>query len=419
MHNRLMAIPVVTWLVLRRRNRAFTLSALPFRPRASSNSQPPAMRFANPGRTRKCGFAQLAAALGLVLFAGACSQSPEIVRIIESELIDSLLDGAPQTVIDLDARPVQEWSPNGVLGVHPQDSLVLSGSFTFAIAGDSVYFADARARAILVAGLDGMLQRQVGRQGRGPLEFEEIRGFAYGGSQFFVREGSRLQILSPTLEYADLVLDSYDLPGGYFGNFAASPTRLYYPCYLGHTQRVCSRDAQPPYAEGKPFLPAVDYSEGGHPMNMLSVSASPDSRYVMAAFFGLPHVFVFDEDHRHIHTISLAGKVVKAHASDYVMSEPGFPGAGLRSLIYGIYVLSGEYAMVQIRDLWHIMRMQEGGSAEIVSTVRLNADPAYQIRENVDVRSPSEAQLYRGYLYVTNSRFPYILRYDFPYQSAS
>ena len=330
-------------------------------------------------------------------------------------MIDSLLIAAPQTIIDLDALPVQEWLPNGVLCVHPQDSLILSGSFTFAIAGDSIYFADARARAIFVAGLNGVLRRQVGRQGQGPLEFEQLRGFSYGGSQFFVREGSRMQVLSRSLEYVDIVLDSYTLPGGYFGNFAASPTQLYYPCFLGHTHRVCSRDVAPPYTEGKSFLPAVEYTEGGPPMNMLSVSASPDGTYVMAAFFGLPHVFVFDSAHRHIHTIRLAGDVVKAHASNYRISEPGRPGVGLRSLIQGIHVLNHEYLMVQIRELWHIIRLKDDGSAEHVSTVRLRTDPDYQIREITDVRSPSEAQLYRDYLYVTNSRFPYILRYAFPH----
>ena len=361
------------------------------------------------------GRAALAAGLMLLALAGACGRSPDLVRIIESEVIDSLLVAAPHTIIDLDALPVEEWYPDRVLGVHPQDSLILSGRFTFAIAGDSVYFADARARAILVAGLNGVLRRQVGRQGQGPLEFEELRGLSYGGGQFFVREGSRMQVLSRSLEYEDIVLDSYTLPSGYFGNFAASPSRMYYPCYLGHTHRVCSRDVAPPYAEGESFLPSVEYTEGGPPMNLLSVSASLDGKYVVAAFFGLPHVFVFDSAHAHVRTISLAGDAVKAHASNYLMSQPGVPGAGLRSLIYGVYVLNHEYLMVQIRELWHVIRILQDGGAVHVSTVRLRTDPAYQIREIMDVGSPSEAHLYMGYLYVTNSHLPYILRYAFPH----
>ena len=361
------------------------------------------------------GRAALAAGLMLLALAGACGRSPDLVRIIESDVIDSLLVAAPHTIIDLDALPVEEWYPDRVLGVHPQDSLILSGRFTFAIAGDSVYFADARARSILVAGLNGVLRRQVGRQGQGPLEFEELRGLSYGGGQFFVREGSRMQVLSRSLEYEDIVLDSYTLPGGYFGNFSASPTRMYYPCYVGHSHRVCWRGVAHPYAEGEPFLPAVEYTEGGPPMNLLSVSASPDGRYVMAAFFGLPHVFVFDGAHRHIHTIRLAGDAVRAHAVNYLMSEPGVPGAGLRSFIYGVYALSSEYAMIQIRQLWHVIRIMRDGSAEHVSTVKLGTDPDYQIREITHVGSPSEAHLYRGSLYVTNSHLPYILRYAFPH----
>ena len=71
--------------------------------------------------------------------------------------------------------------------------------------------------------------------------------------------------------------------------------------------------------------------------------------------------------------------------------------------------------MIQVRQLWHVILMMPDGSAEHVSTVRLRADPAYRIREITHVGSPGEAQLYRGYLYVTNSRFPYILRYAFPH----
>ncbi len=421
MRDRLVAIGVVSWLVLRRLGRAITLSVRHYMPSASAKSLPPVMQFAKSKRTRRCGFAPLAAALALFAFASACSNSPDVVRIIDSDVIDSLLDAAPQTFIDLDARPAQEWSPNGVLGVHPRDSLILSGKITFALAGDSVYIADADAHAIFVAGLDGVLRRQVGRLGHGPLEFDELMGFASAGSRFFVQEVSRMQVLSGTLEYEDVVLDAHMWPAGYFGTFGSSDSRLYYPCTLGHTHRVCSRDARPPFAEGKPFLPAVEHVAGGHPLNilnMLSVSASPGGRYVMAAFFALPHVFVFDEAHRHIHTISLSGDVVKAHAPNFLMSEPGVPGAGIRSLIYGIYVLNGEFAMVQIRELWYVLRFMDGGSAEHVGTVRLMADPAYQVGEITDFRSPSETQLHRGRLYVTNTRFPYILRYAFPYQDA-
>ena len=149
-------------------------------------------------------------------------------------------------------------------------------------------------------------------------------------------------------------------------------------------------------------------------MNRLSVSVAPDGQYVVAAFIGLPYLFVFDDSHRHIHTIRFAGDVVKTHASNYLMTQPGIPGAGLRWLIPSIHVLNSEYVMVQVKKLWYVLRIKDDGSAVHVSTARLNTDRSRQIRNITAVLLSSEAQLHKGHLYVTNGFLPYILRYAFP-----
>ena len=350
----------------------------------------------------------------VVAFAVGCNQSPPLVRIIESDVIDSLLVSAPQTIIDLDARAVQEWTPDLVLGEHPQDSLVVSGSSSFVFANDSLYILDMRANAIFVADLDGLLHRMVGRQGRGPVEFDNVRDFTYSGSHFFVAEASRVQVLSRNLEYVDTMPGASRLPGGNFGNFVSSPTQLYTLCYLMHAFRICPRNLAPPYAEGRPFLPAVEYTEGGPPMNLLSVGVTPDGQYVMAAFQGLPYLFVFDSSHRHVRTIRFTGDVVKDHSRNYAITMPGIPGTGLRPLVPALHVLNNEYVMVQIKELWYVFHMTDRGNMAHVSTVRLQNDNSKQVRNIESVTRPSEAQLLDAHLYVTSSRLPYVLRYPFP-----
>ena len=136
----------------------------------------------------------------LLASAAGCRQSPEFVRVIESEIIDSLLAAAPQTVIDVDALPEQVWRPNLELG-HMRDSLILGNFFRFTIVQDSLYVADAQANAIFVSGLDGLLRRRVGREGSGPLEFDGLSSLTFADPHFFASETSRLQVLSTRLEY--------------------------------------------------------------------------------------------------------------------------------------------------------------------------------------------------------------------------
>ena len=77
----------------------------------------------------------------IVPFAASCQRGPDLVRIIDSEVIDSLLATAPQTLVDTDAMDAQTWYP-GKAVAQSQDSLALGPVFSFTIAHDSIYIAD-------------------------------------------------------------------------------------------------------------------------------------------------------------------------------------------------------------------------------------------------------------------------------------
>ena len=349
----------------------------------------------------------------LLASAGGCRQSPEFVRIIESEIIDSLLAAVPQTVIDVDALPEQVWHPNLELE-HMRDSLMLGNLFRFTIVQDSLYVADAQANAIFVSGLDGLLRRRVGREGSGPLEFVGLSSLAYAEPYFFAGETSRLQILSTRLEYVAITparLGSGVLGGG----LSASASYLYAPCPMTHEFRVCPRETEAPYEETNPFLPSLGITQP--PMNFVTVGATPEDRLVFAVFRGLPYVFIFDDKHQHVHTIRFTGDSIKEHAGNYRIERPGIPGVGLRSLVPVIHVLNNDYIAIPVSPTsgrWYFIRISGRDRYRHVGTVLLSRNMDTSDNDNI-LKTSNGAMVHDRHLYVSSPHLPYILRYEFPY----
>ena len=103
---------------------------------------------------------------------------------------------------------------------------ILSSRFTFDIVQDSLYVLDADANAIFVAGLrDGVLRRKIGREGKGPLEFESLKDWTYTGSYFVAAESARLQILTRSLEYVSTVQARVSGPGTVGGTLSVGATQ--------------------------------------------------------------------------------------------------------------------------------------------------------------------------------------------------
>ncbi|MDE2833747.1 MAG: hypothetical protein OXM02_04420 [Bacteroidota bacterium] len=112
---------------------------------------------------------------------GSCRSSPDLGRKIESEVMDSLLEAAPQTLIDTDGLAVQTLYPDGIVA-EARDSLALGPKFSFTFAQDSLYITDFESSEVFSAGLRGQLERQIGLKGEGPLELNYPWGKAFNGT---------------------------------------------------------------------------------------------------------------------------------------------------------------------------------------------------------------------------------------------
>ena len=351
----------------------------------------------------------------IVPLVASCQGGPDLVRIIESEVIDSLLAAAPQTLIDTDAKEAQTWYLDKEVA-QAQDSLALGSMFSFTIAQDSIYIADFVHSHIFVAGLDGPLQRRVGNKGEGPLEFSYLPGVLFNGDHFFAVEPFRIQMLSRELSYVAI------LPKGtenFFGiegaTLAASRTHLYVACPRGHAYRICPSSSEAPFEEEAPFLRSLDIDSMQPPLNStIPVAATVDGRYVLAAFAGLPYIFVFNRAHEHVHTIRFYGSVIDEHAKNYAIREgrPPGGGVGLKSLWQSVALSETDMIVTSIGKRVFFVRILEGRRFKHVATVQLSSTPSTDSDEaEVETIRPKKLSLHKDYLYVSVFRVPHILRY--------
>ncbi len=178
----------------------------------------------------------------LLLTAVSCQSRPDLIRIIDSAVIDSMLVAAPVTLVSTDDPDLLTLYPEKEVAVS-RDSLIYGGKYSFTLAHDSLYIADYQSSAIYVSGLEGPLVRRVGREGRGPLEFSQLFNIFFNGDKFITVELGRVQVLSKELSFVSMEGENgtYLLMRG-----TVTRTYLYGLCSWEHAYRVCPRDQEKP-----------------------------------------------------------------------------------------------------------------------------------------------------------------------------
>lgn len=348
-------------------------------------------------------------AVGLMAFLSAsCKSGPDLVRIIESEVIDSLLAAAPQTLIDTDALKEKVWFPDAAVA-EMRDSLVLSGIYSFTIARDSLYLADFMGHSIFAAGLDGRLRRQIGRMGMGPQEYHFPDGPYFDGTKFFVVEKDRIQVLSIDWSYVGVV-PAQDPGMPLQRDVAVTATRLYVSCPHGAAYRICPYRTEVPFLQEAPFLPSLEITEVLLNGAILKAAAS-DGSHVLAAFIGLPYVFVFNAAHEHVHTIRFFGSDIREHARDFIGKRDGSDMIFQRDLWRTLDLLSPELLAVAAGRKVYFIRIAEHEQFTHIATVRMSLAQTNESEVETEYARSAGMELHDGYLYVNSFRTPHVLRY--------
>lgn len=336
----------------------------------------------------------------------AACQSGEIplTRFEDSPIIDSLLASAPHFVVDTDVE-AERWVASTRLGI-PTDSLILGRPQNTIAIGNSFYISDGQSESIFAVGIDGYLNREIGRPGKGPGEFTSIKGLEYNGSHVFILDQGRIQVFTENFDYIDSFSHS-----SWWRKFTVSPDYMLLEC-PGGDWLICTRSTSFPYAwiESGKLLPVLNLRDQEGEDNHIA-AISPEGDRIAVAYEGLPYIFIYSDQFRHLQTIRFEGEEVRNF-------EPvGLPGGvsagvvrpGTFSFITAIKFINSHYLVVKAQRPNYIFDLS-GDNYELVRKIIFRPINDPEERKNV---AAEDFLLHGDYLYVTSLFEAYVYGYDF------
>ena len=345
----------------------------------------------------------------LLLTLAAC-QSGEIplTRFEDSPIIDSLLTSAPHFVVNTDVE-AERWIANTRLGI-PTDSLILGRPQSMIAIGDSVYISDRQSEAIFAVGTDGYLSRKIGNPGKAPGEFTNLWKMQYNGSHVFIfdqGDQGRIQVFTRSFDYLNSLSHS-----SWWQQFAVSPDYMLLEC-PGGDWLICTRSTSSPYAwiESGKLLPVLNLPDQEGEDNHV-VAISPEGDRIALAYMGLPYIFIYDDQFRHLRTIRFEGEDVRNF-------EPvGIPGGvpagvvkpGTFAFIETITFINSRYLVARVHRIDNYIFDLSEDNYELVRKIIFRPINDPEERENV---AAADFLLHRNYLYVSSPWEEYVYGYDF------
>ena len=344
----------------------------------------------------------------LLLSLTAC-QGEEIAltRFENSPIIDSLLASAPHFVVNTDIE-AERWGATTRLGLS-NDSLILGRSSNMIMIGDSVYISESQSTHIFAVGVDGYLSRKIGKPGKGPGEFTHLNGLQYNGSNVFTKDEGRIQVFTEKFEY----IDSFPYSGITHRRFSVSPDYMFLKC-LRKDWLVCARSTSPPYdwAPDIKLLPVLDLPDrSGENSNIVTVS--PEGDRIALAYRGLPYIFVYDDQFRHLRTIRFEGEDVR-NFNPVVGPPDGVPigsmESGTRGYTLTIKFINSRYLIARVVPRTnYILDLSENDYA-LARKVAFR--PLNDVEERKDVPA-ADFLLHKDHLYVSSLWEEYVYGYSF------
>ncbi len=337
-----------------------------------------------------------------LLFSLTACQNGETVltRFEDSPVIDSLLESAPHFVVNTDIEP-ERWIATTRLG-FPTDSLILGRPGNMISVGDSIYISESHGHNVFAVGDDGYLSRKIGAQGKAPGEFDHIRGIDYDGSHIFIKDFGRIQIFTKNFEYVDFF--------SHFGlrdQISVSPEYIFLEC-IGIDWLICPYGKSPPYSwiESAKLLPVLEV-DGRSGENGNLVTVSPGGNRIAVTYKGLPYIFVYYDQFRHLKTIRFEGKRVRDFEPAVGHPDGSLGGIepGTRGFILRIKFLNSRYLIVNSEGNY-VIDLSEN-DYEIAAKVIFTT---FDDTEKINAR---DFLLHGDHLYVSSPWEEYVYGYEF------
>ncbi|MCY3629495.1 MAG: hypothetical protein OXI05_10945 [Bacteroidota bacterium] len=343
----------------------------------------------------------------LLSFTACQSGEGTLTRFEDSPIIDSLLASAPHFVANTDIA-AERWVATTRLGL-PTDSLILGRTSNMIAIGDSVYISENLSTHIFAVGTDGYLSRKIGGPGKGPGEFTDLAGLQYNGSHVFTKDEGRVQVFTDKFEY----VNSFPSSSMMYRRFSVSPDYIFLRC-LGDNWLVCARSTSPPYdwIPSIELLPVLALSDRSGE-NFNEVTVTPEGDRIAMAYSGLPYIFVYDDQFRHLRTIRFEGKDVR-NFNPIVGPPDGLPAGstepGTRGFISTLKFINSRYLVVRVVPRTNYIFDLFENDYELARKIILR--PFNDAEERKDVPA-ADFLLHGDHLYVSSPWEEYVYGYEF------
>ncbi len=359
---------------------------------------------------------RLVGSLFLLLALAACqSEEFPLTRFEDSPIIDSLLASAPHFVVNTDIE-AERWAATTRLGL-PTDSLILGGPSNMIAIGDTVYISDQQSENIFAVGADGYLSRKIGGPGEGPGEFTYLGfgGLQYNGSHVFAKDMDRVQVLTDEFEYVRSFF-SFDMA---HGRLSVSPDYVFQQCpgaIQEITWLVCARSTSPPYdwIPSIELLPVLDLPDRSGEI-FHEVTVSPGGDRTAVAYSGLPYIFVYDDQFRHLRTIRFEGSDVRNHnpfagpPAAAGVEPPAGSEPGTNVFTKTIKFINSRYLIASVPKAHYILDLSENDYKLARKIIFL---PMNDTEEEKNIAS-EDFLLHWDHLYVSSIWEEYVYGYEF------
>lgn len=341
----------------------------------------------------------------LLAFVACQSEEIPLTRFEDSPIIDSLLASAPHFVVNTDIE-AERWIASTRIGVE-NDSLILGRPMSTIAIGDSFFISDRQAGAIFAVGADGYLVQKIGRSGKGPGEFTNVSELHYNGLHVFTRDQGRVQVFTEEFDYNH----SFSYPSAHL-RFSVSSDYIFLKC-PGDDWLVCARGISPPHnwIPTVELLPVLDLPDRlGENGNFATVS--PEGDRIAVAYMGLPYIFVYDGQFRHLRTIRFEGEYVRKF-KPFGLPD-GVPVGSYEPVTIAFIVtlkfINSRYLVVGApRTNNYLIDLSEN---DYKLARKIIFHPINDIEEEEDI-APADFLLHRDHLYVSSPREEYVYGYDF------
>lgn len=248
--------------------------------------------------------------MAVVVLVGCSNAETPHTGLIDIDLPESLL-GGEQVAVDLDSAELVELAPDRTIGgAADSTGLYLAEPTDVITVGDSVYVADIKHHAIMVADRQGRLVRRIGRKGQAPGEFIEPARLTANDRHVFVYDhgNRRVQVFDHQFGYVR------SIPHGFLWlgrTVVADDNRLFLPgSAISDSLMIEVYTAKQPFQKKAALMPRL-LSPGQQPIALNDALVTTSGSGVCGVYIGLPYVFCFDDRLAHQRTFVFKGGPVE------------------------------------------------------------------------------------------------------------